>query len=100
MAAERASQRQQHNTHSSPEKLAMSQMALIDTPLTPSKLESHLWEAANILRGSSVDRPNWTRYILPLLFFKRIYGEDFADEHRFRVPEKCHWYGVRASLSI
>src|SRR5512142_314880 len=73
------------------------------------ELESHLWEAANILRGSPVDRTDWKSYILPLLFFKRIcdvwdeeyqealetYGEDFADEHRFQVPEGCHWQDVR-----
>jgi type I restriction enzyme M protein len=72
-------------------------------------LESHLWEAANILRGSPVDRTDWKSYILPLLFFKRIcdvwdeehaamlaeYGEDFPDEHRFQVPEGCHWSAVR-----
>ena len=74
-----------------------------------SDLESHLWEAANILRGSPVDRTDWKSYILPLLFFKRIcdvwdeeyqealttYGEDFADEHRFQIPEGCHWKAVR-----
>jgi type I restriction enzyme M protein len=78
-------------------------------PTTLSELESHLWEAANILRGSPVDRTDWKSYILPLLFFKRIcdvwdeehaamlaeYGEDFADEHRFQVPEGCHWSNVR-----
>lgn len=77
--------------------------------LTLSQLESHLWEAANILRGSPVDRADWKSYILPLLFFKRIcdvwdeeykeavdtYGEDFADEHRFQIPEDCHWNDVR-----
>jgi type I restriction enzyme M protein len=74
-----------------------------------SSLESYLWEAANILRGSPVDRTDWKSYILPLLFFKRIcdvwdeeyqeavktYGEDFIDEHRFQVPQDCHWSGVR-----
>ena len=83
----------------------------IDRPLTLSQLESHLWEAANILRGSPVDRTDWNSYILPLLFFKRIcdvwdeefaemveiYGEDFADEHRFQVPDGCHWNDVRAT---
>ncbi|EQD56961.1 type I restriction-modification system, M subunit, partial [mine drainage metagenome] len=73
------------------------------------ELESHLWEAANVLRGSPVDRTDWKSYILPLLFFKRIcdvwdeehaamlseYGEDFADEHRFQVPEGCQWRDVR-----
>jgi len=77
--------------------------------VTLSQLESHLWEAANILRGSPVDRTDWKSYILPLLFFKRIcdvwgeeyqealntYGEDFIDEHRFQVPEGCHWTAVR-----
>lgn len=74
-----------------------------------ARLESHLWEAANILRGSPVDRTDWKSYILPLLFFKRIcdvwneefqeavntYGEDYIDEHRFQIPEGCHWNAVR-----
>ncbi|WP_173984862.1 class I SAM-dependent DNA methyltransferase [Magnetospirillum sp. SS-4] len=78
-------------------------------PVTLPELESHLWEAANILRGSPVDRTDWKSYILPLLFFKRVcdvwdeehaamlgeYGADFADEHRFQVPDGCHWQDVR-----
>ncbi len=85
-----------------------SQSALV-LPVTLAELESHLWGAANILRGSPVDRTDWKSYILPLLFFKRIcdvwdeehaamlaqYGKDFADEHRFQVPEHCHWSAVR-----
>lgn len=77
--------------------------------LTIQRLESYLWEAANILRGSPVDRKDWKSYILPLLFFKRIcdvwdeeyqealdtYGEDFYDKHRFQIPEDCHWNDVR-----
>ncbi len=84
-----------------------------NTPLSEiiqlTTLESHLWEAANILRGSPVDRTDWKSYILPLLFFKRIcdvwdeefaeavelYGEDFTDEHRFQIPEGHHWTVVR-----
>ena len=82
-------------------------------PIALNELESHLWEAANILRGSPVDRTDWKSYILPLLFFKRIcdvwdeehatmleqYGEDFADEHRFQVPKGCHWSDVRDAAS-
>ena len=89
----------------------MSSPPSLPLPITLSELESHLWEAANILRGSPVDRADWKSYILPLLFFKRIcdvwdeehiamlaeYGEDFADEHRFQVPDGCHWYSVRAA---
>jgi HsdM N-terminal domain len=41
-------------------------------PLTLSELKSHLWNCAEILRGSAVDRRDWKAYILPLLFFKRI----------------------------
>ena len=69
-----------------------------------SQLRARLWEAANILRGSAVDRTDWKGYILPLLFFKRIsdvwdeenaeaieiYGEAnpalFPEIHRFDVP--------------
>ncbi|MFZ5818802.1 MAG: type I restriction-modification system subunit M [Chloroflexota bacterium] len=81
--------------------------------LTLPTLESHLWQAANILRGSPVDRTDWKGYILPLMFFKRIcdvwdeeyheavqtYGEDFVDEHRFQIPEGCHWDDVRETAS-
>ena len=76
-------------------------------------LKSTLWEAANILRGSAVDRTDWKGYILPLLFFKRIcdvwdeetadateiYGDadpsQFPEVHRFQVPEGCHWRDIR-----
>jgi hypothetical protein len=44
----------------------------ITATLTLSHLESHLREAAYILRGNPVDRTDWKSYILPLLFFKRI----------------------------
>ena len=72
--------------------------------LTLSQLESHLWEAANILRGSPVDRTDWKSYILPLLFWKRIcdvydeerddmvnqFGQVFPSDLRFKVPDdKC-----------
>jgi type I restriction enzyme M protein len=89
----------------------MTTQQSLPVPVTLAELESHLWGAANILRGSPVDRTDWKSYILPLLFFKRIcdvwdeehaamlseYGEDFADEHRFQVPEDCHWSSVRAA---
>jgi type I restriction enzyme M protein len=77
------------------------------------QLQSTLWEAANILRGSAVDRTDWKGYILPLLFFKRIcdvwdeeaaeavetYGDadpsQFPEVHRFQVPDGCHWQDIR-----
>jgi type I restriction enzyme M protein len=81
--------------------------------MRPHELTSALWEAANTLRGSAVDRTDWKGYILPLLFFKRIsdvwdeetaeaaatYGDSnptlFTEIHRFQLPEGCHWRDAR-----
>src|SRR4051794_37320093 len=81
--------------------------------LTLKELEPALWDAANTLRGSAVDRTDWKAYILPLLFFKRIcdvWNEETADAmetfgdadpaafpeiHRFTLPQGCHWQDVR-----
>lgn len=38
-----------------------------------SRLQSHLWEAANILRGL-VDAADLKTYVFPLSFFKHISG--------------------------
>lgn len=81
--------------------------------ISVSNLESHLWEAANILRGP-VDAADFKTYIFPLLFFKRLsdaYDEEttvaldesdgdasyasFPENHRFQIPEDCHWSDVR-----
>lgn len=81
--------------------------------ISVGELESHLWEAANILRGP-VDAADFKTYIFPLLFFKRIcdvYDEEFQqalaesegdldyaafpENHRFQVPEGNHWKDVR-----
>ena len=82
-----------------------------------AELKAALWDAANTLRGSAVDRTDWKGYILPLLFFKRIsdvwdeetsaaeelYGDvdpsQFPEVHRFVVPEGCHWEDVREVAS-
>ena len=78
------------------------------------QLESHLWGAANLLRGL-IDAGDYKQYIFPLLFFKRLsdvwdeeYGaalEDTADEDfagdlandRFAIPDGAHWADVRAA---
>ncbi len=81
------------------------------------QLESHLWEAANILRGP-VDAADFKTYVFPLLFIKRISdahdeeyqaaleesgGDDeyalFPQNYRFQIPEHCHWHDVRAITS-
>ncbi len=86
---------------------------MISVTTTLSQLESHLWEAANILRGP-VDAADFKTYVFPLLFFKRIsdvFDEEYAaalaesdgDEeyaqfpqnYRFQIPKGCHWRDVR-----
>jgi type I restriction enzyme M protein len=89
-------------------------MALMtETTISLSQPESHLWDAANILRGP-VDAADFKTYVFPLLFFKRIsdvYDEEYAaalaesgdDEeyaqfpqnYRFQIPKDCHWSDVR-----
>jgi type I restriction enzyme M protein len=84
-----------------------------DTEFPIQRLNARLWQCAEILRGSAVDRTDWKGYILPLLFFKRIcdvwdeetseaatlFGDvapvDFPEVHRFSVPDGCHWKDVR-----
>lgn len=45
-----------------------------------SALESHLWEAANSLRGPA-DATNIKTYIFPLLFYKRL-PDAYDEEHQ------------------
>ena len=87
------------------------------SPVATNGLKSALWQCAEVLRGSAVDRTDWKAYILPLLFFKRLsdvwdeetaeavalYGDvdpvDFPEIHRFEVPPGCHWRDVRELAS-
>ena len=81
--------------------------------MTKKQLEDYLWGAANILRGM-IDAADFKQYIFPLLFFKRVSdlwdeeyqvaleesGNDlsyasFAENHRFQIPEGCHWEDIR-----
>ncbi len=81
--------------------------------MTQKELEDYLWGAANILRGM-IDAADFKQYIFPLLFFKRVsdlWDEEFeqalaesngdldyaqfAENHRFQIPEGCHWDDVR-----
>jgi type I restriction enzyme M protein len=81
--------------------------------MTQKQLEDYLWGAANILRGM-IDAADFKQYIFPLLFFKRVSDlwdeeyqtaldesggdltfAEFAENHRFQIPEECHWDDVR-----
>lgn len=83
------------------------------TKLTFDKLKSHLWESANILRGS-IDSSDYKHYIFGLLFLKRLSDvfEDEArrleeelgnewlawedpDQHPFYVPERARWDNIK-----
>lgn len=85
--------------------------------LTLQKLESHLWGAADILRGK-IDSSDYKHYIFGLLFFKRlsdVWNEEFEkrlgeydgneslaahpDEHRFHIPESAFWEDVRKTTT-
>lgn len=80
---------------------------------TSQKLFSHLFEACNILRGP-INQDEYKSYVTPILFFKRlsdVYDEEtqkaleesggdmeyaaFPENHRFDIPEHCHWNDVR-----
>lgn len=84
-----------------------------ESSISLAYLESHLWEAANILRGP-VDAADFKTYVFPLLFFKRISdvhdeeheesltesgGDEeyakFPQNYRFQIPDDCHWEDVR-----
>lgn len=80
---------------------------------TSQRLFSHLFEACNILRGP-INQDEYKSYVTPILFFKRlsdVYDEEtaraleesggdeeyagFPENHRFIIPESCHWNDVR-----
>jgi type I restriction enzyme M protein len=80
--------------------------------LTQAELERHLWQAADILRGT-VDAGDYKQYIFGLLFYKRlcdVWDEEFEallaetgdrdeaadpDEHRFHIPAEHRWDQLR-----
>lgn len=87
---------------------------------TSKELYNYLYEACNILRGP-ISQDAFKEYITPLLYFKRIsdvFDEEtanaleeskqilgleegdmeyalFPEQHRFVIPEGCHWNDIR-----
>ena len=85
--------------------------------VTQSELETYLWGAATVLRGT-IDAGDYKQFIFPLLFFKRlsdVWDEEyrgalaesdsdldfaaFAENHRFQIPDGSHWNEIRAVAS-
>ena len=83
------------------------------TRITQQNLESYLWGAAVLLRGT-IDAGDYKQFIFPLLFYKRLCDvfdeevvtalrdsggdQDFAlfpENHRFQVPADAHWREIR-----
>lgn len=81
--------------------------------ISQQRLESYLWGAATLLRGT-IDAGDYKQFIFPLLFYKRlcdVFDEetqialkesggdaDFAaypENHRFQIPKQAHWWEVR-----
>lgn len=85
--------------------------------ISQQQLESYLWGAATLLRGT-IDAGDYKQFIFPLLFYKRlcdVFDEetraalsesggdtDFAtypENHRFQIPRSAHWTTVRDASS-
>lgn len=81
--------------------------------ITQSQLESYLWGAAVLLRGT-IDAGDYKQFIFPLLFYKRlcdVFDEEtqtalaesggdkdfaaFSENHRFQIPPEAHWQEIR-----
>jgi type I restriction enzyme M protein len=85
--------------------------------ISQGELESYLWGAATLLRGT-IDAGEYKAFIFPLLFLKRlsdVYDEEFdlaltesdgdkkyaalPEQHRFQVPSGAHWTDIRATTT-
>jgi type I restriction enzyme M protein len=81
--------------------------------ISQQQLESYLWGAATLLRGT-IDAGDYKQFIFPLLFYKRlcdVFDEEtqsalkesggdiafaaFQENHRFQVPSAAHWREIR-----
>src|SRR3954464_3211424 len=111
MPQTRCSQSTAHELSSitSTKSLRVDQMSRI----SQQELESYLWGAATLLRGT-IDAGDYKQYIFPLLFLKRlsdVYDEEvqkalaqsggddlfayFPENHRFQIPDGAHWADIR-----
>lgn len=83
--------------------------------ISQHQLESYLWGAAVLLRGT-IDAGDYKQFIFPLLFYKRlcdVFDEEtqtalaesggdkkfaaYPENHRFQIPPEAHWRELRKS---
>jgi len=81
--------------------------------ISQQQLESYLWGAATLLRGT-IDAGDYKQFIFPLLFYKRlcdVFDEEtqaalresggdkefaaYPENHRFQIPQDAHWRKAR-----
>src|SRR5262249_5219221 len=81
--------------------------------ISQQQLESYLWGAATLLRGT-IDAGDYKQFIFPLLFYKRlcdVFDEEtrtalnessgdtvfaaYPENHRFQIPKEAHWSEIR-----
>src|ERR1700680_1269939 len=96
-----------------PQEVALGSQETRMTRISQQQLESYLWGAATLLRGT-IDAGDYKQFIFPLLFYKRLCDvfdeetqsalkeagddKDFAaypENHRFQIPVEAHWRNVR-----
>jgi len=89
----------------------------VTTRISQSQLESYLWGAATLLRGT-IDAGEYKSFIFPLLFLKRlsdVFDEEYQaaleesdgdegyaalpEQHRFQIPDGAHWSDLRQSAN-
>jgi type I restriction enzyme M protein len=85
----------------------------VSSRISQQQLESYLWGAATLLRGT-IDAGDYKQFIFPLLFYKRlcdVFDEEtqtalkesggdkafaaYPENHRFQIPSEAHWRNVR-----
>src|SRR5437660_11164746 len=85
--------------------------------ISQQQLESYLWGAATLLRGT-IDAGDYKQFIFPLLFYKRlcdVFDEEtevalvesggdlnfacYPENHRFQIPHEAHWLCTRQTTS-
>lgn len=85
--------------------------------ISQQQLESYLWGAAVLLRGT-IDAGDYKQFIFPLLFYKRlcdVFDEEttaaleesggdlefasYPENHRFQIPRDAHWMCARQTTT-